>query len=79
MQLKHDGLSRRGNYLVGFYVLFVSEAERRFLSGDVKRITQASAHESRQTAPFCHTEKYRKNFVELIVLISFVATHLAMA
>ena len=32
-----------------------------FLSGDVKRITQAAVHECHQTTPFCkhsHTEKY---------------------
>ena len=49
---------------------------------DVNRITPAAARECRQTAPFCkysHTEKYRESCLELIGLISFVSTHLAIA
>ena len=44
--------------------------------------TRASARESHWTILFSehsHTEKYRESCVELVVLISFVATHLATA
>ena len=51
-------------------------------SEEVITFTRVYAHESRrmtQSSEQSHTEKYRESWLELIVLISFVATHLEMA